>query len=437
MDKAYLEKLDASEISRFDEIWNSEPEHLDVFFKYKTVSEALKKGNQASIDGFDTKILPNTIPFSDKTFVQICTGCSCVNSPELIMPYLERELVIPILNGWYENYPTKFIESILRYPHVSKVEYLGVRNLILSKTAKLLSQKRVDSIRDDCLKIVNTLSVSKDRQNFYGSEVVTFFSNIQPAQTCDREITYALLDSLKKNNFEEFNNISMLSHEIEAVRNIKAFSFMPQVELSTLQSLKIQKPLNNQLDILPYDVRDSIMNGLEIAYNPQIPLETYIDIVSERKTKISGIVNKIVDKANPDKTSFLSNLQTELEYINEQVRTLESSTGKLTVNFITNFALQNKGSIVACILIGASASMLGLDIASSTAGAASAAALTKAVSHKVKLSVPKEATVLKTKLCNKIEPYYEQLLAKSLSIDIDAVQVWRIKSKLKNAKSIE
>jgi hypothetical protein len=428
-----LESLDKAEsarvLERANDLLNNHSEDFESIFRNKKIPELIKKGNQAHVDGFDNELLPNSIPFSDKTFLQICTDCPCVKNPSLLTPYLERDQVIPILDSVYSAYPDKFIESIITYPHITTHEYRNYRTITIltqPKQPKTMSPKTFYKMRQECFELVKDITPRKETNIYLAREVLTFFANITPAFTQDRPLTKEFLTSCRDKNVNNIDAFSMLSHSIGAVRNIQAFSFMPQMKLK----LENASALNNI-----QDANDLILNGLELAFNPKMPIDAYLDIISERKQKIRAIVNQIIDKSNPEKASFLSNLQSELERINEQGRTIDSSSKKLSIDFLTKFSLQNKGSIVACILAGLGVGSLGLGTVASVTSAITAAGVTKAASNKINILIPTEGRVLKERAKKKLEPYYEKMLAKSLSVDVEAIQVWTIKKEIKSIKT--
>jgi hypothetical protein len=177
------------------------------------------------------------------------------------------------------------------------------------------------------------------------------------------------------------------------------------------------------------DVKESIMKGLKISYDASIPLETYLDIICERKSAIKGIVEKIMVAAEPEKETFLSNLRAEIEKINQEVEGINSSRKRIIFDLSTNFAVQNKGSIVAGLITAATLGTMGLGFIGCGAGVVLGIG-TKLVSKRADISIPEEADTIRRQLRAFIEPSYEQLMAKTLSSNVQAIQLWRIKKRL-------
>lgn len=434
MDKTFLKKLDASEFSRVEEkaeeVRKETSLQITSLFRSEVVAKTLEKGNQAFINGFEQEILPNTIPFSDRVFLEICPACKCVKSPELLTPYLERGLVVPILGAFYQNYSPRFIESILGYPHISRFEFDGGRILTFQRTvAKLMSETEVTTLEKKCNSLIQNLPLNRERKLWETHRLETVFINLQPYFYPDNKILHKLSKSLEERNSSKFTRLFILSHVIYSFRNSQVFSFIPQVRIEHVGTLKL---LNKReyggvkFDIS--DIRRFIMTGLKLSYDLSLPLGTYLDIVSERKSKISNIVNNIIDKAKPEKETFLTNLQTELEHINQEVEALKSSKKGVAIDLVTNFALQNK-SIIAGLIMGASMGIAGLGFVGCGAGMASGIA-TKIVSKKTEISMPKEADALTKRLTTVLEPHYEKILAKALSANIHTIQIWQLRKKV-------
>lgn len=429
MDRAFLKKLDESEQSRLEEIVNASTEGKlgsISLFKSDIVTKTLKKGKQVLVSGFDANILPNTIPFSDRVFVEICPTCKCVKSPSLLTPYLERDLVVPILDSKYVDYTQNFIESILGYPHISMIEYYEIRKLLLEQTSiPLISRKEVAGIEQRCTQFSRSLGEG----SLAARQAETIFWNMQPVYVSDMEFLLELIKAMEKRDIEALNRLFDVSSVVGKARCSQVFSFIPQVRVGELENLKMIPKNYRGLTFESSSIRDSIMAGIKIAYDTSIPLETYLDIVSERKSKITEIVRNIVSKAEPERTTFFSNLRVQLEHINHEVETLKLSKKGLLINLITNFVTQNKGSILAGLITSASLGLIGLGFVSCGAGAASGIA-TKFLTRKAGISIPKEADRLTGKISTVFEPYYECMLAKTLSTDLQAIQVWQIRKRL-------
>ena len=294
MDKSPMEKLDKSESSRIDALKHSKDGADPIScFRSDIVQAVIRAGSQAFVEGFASPILPNTIPFGDRTFVEICPTCTCVKSPNLLLPYLERDLVVPVLDSEYKGYSPHFIDEVLRYPHISAYEFYGIRNIALRNKNRTASDAEIAAIKRSCFKANEKNSVVRE------SRLDTIVSNLEPYYLEDLPFLLNVLQNLQKKQRKLLDLQMYLSHLVAAFRCSEAFSFTPQVTLDDLSILGWIPQEHKGVHFDLADVRETIMNGLKISYDSSIPLETYLDIVSERKTKIREIVRKIMKEANP------------------------------------------------------------------------------------------------------------------------------------------
>jgi len=431
VDKAFLEKLEASEEARLHEAFqdsSKKDSSITTFFKSDDVRKTLEKGSQAFICGFNEELLPSIIPFSDRVLVEVCPKCKCVKRPDLLKPYLERQLVIPVLGDSYTNYPPEFVESIQGYPYVSYPEFYDIRSFAIRRgLAQLLSEAEVEGIRNACDQLMKHLPSNYIERS--QDAVDTVFCNLQPYLSSDLHPLLNLVESLKKKDLNDVDRIFHISHIVSAFRSGQVFSLIPQMRIRQLNYLDLTPLEFGELASEVPDVKASIMSGLRISYDTSIPLETYLDIICERKSAIRGIVEKIIIAAKPEKETFLSDLRVEIEKINQEVEKITSSRKRIVFDFLTNFAVQNKGSIVAGLITAAGLGTMGLGLVGCGAGLVSGIA-TKAISKKADISIPKEASAIGKQLYKYIEPNYEELMAKTLSSNVQAIQLWHIKKRL-------
>jgi len=431
VDKAFLEKLEASEKARLREAFkDSSKEDLPIttFFKSDDVRRTLEKGNQAIISGFDEKLLPSIIPFSDRVLVEVCPRCKCVRNPDLLKPYLERQLVIPVFGANFFYYPPEFVESIQGFPYISNPEFYDIRSFAIRRTVtQLLSEAEVEGILNTCNQLVKKFPSNyvEESQKY----VDTVFCNLQPYLSSDLNPLLNLMEGLKRKDWKELSRIFGISHIVNAFRSSQVFSLIPQIETGELNRLDLTPQEFGELAFEVPDVKESIMSGLKISYDASLPLETYLDIICERRSAIRGIAEKIIIAAKPEKETFLSDLRAEIEKLNQEVETIKSSRKRVIFDFLTNFAVQNKGSIVAGLITAASLGTMGLGLIGCGAGLVSGIA-TKAISKKADISIPEEASTIGRQLYKYVEPHYEELMAKALSSNVQAIQLWHLKKRL-------
>jgi hypothetical protein len=431
MDKAFLEKLETSENARLSVLFREageEDQPITSFFKSDTVKKTLEKGNQAIMSGFDRESLPMALPFSDRVLVEVCPTCECVKSPGLLEPYLERGLVIPVLGDVYTYFPPEFVESIIGYPYIAYTEFYGIRNFAIRRTvSQLMPKKEISAMAKICLELAK--GIRKLHGGTMYNEVDTVFYNLQPFLSSDIQLILDLMNALKKKNFGEIFRAVHISHIISAFRNSQVFSLIPQVGIRQLDFLDLIPQEYEELAFNAPDIRNFIMNGLKISYDPSIPVETYLDIISERKSAIREIVTRIINQAKPEDKGFFSNLRTEIEKVNQEVESLKTSKKRVVFDLLTNFAFQNKGSIVAGLMTAVSLGTIGLGFVGCGAGLTVSLA-TGALSRKISISIPEEASILSKKISARIEPHYEKMVAETLSFNVQAIQLWHLRRRI-------
>lgn len=434
MDKAYLDKLDLSEEKRVNEqiteISKNESKSLSPLFKNKNVALALEKGNQSLLSCYD-EILPNIVPFSEHVFMKICPTCWSDKSPSVLMPYLERNLIIPILQVPYSYYSPKVIETLLNYPHLSFYEYKSAKKFVLSKKGTCLPDAQVDSLNSRIISNFDKAFPSlKDTSR---QRVDSLFSRIEPFLYPDSELLFELLKSVQAKDINKYKSIQSISYLVNSFRNGQAFSLIPQVSIENVDALEFCNISNiGQIDFEVSDIRNNIMNGLKLSYNPALPLESYLDIVVEKRRVISNIVSRILKTPHADNIQLLSTIQAEIQRINYEAEKLQSSTKAMTLDLFTNFATGNK-SIIAGFVMAASMGVGGLGLLGCSAGIATGIG-GKVLSTKVDIQVPKISDKLKDRVSTFIEPSAEKILAKTLSTDINTIQVWQVRKRLNKIK---
>ena len=277
-DKSYLEKLDLSEAARVNEqvtqIEKQGTTDVSSIFKNKIVARALEKGNQSLLNGFN-EILPNIIPFSEHTFVHICPTCKCSKSPKLLLPYLERDLVIPVLGIPYPSYPTNFAETILSFPHISFHEYTEARKTVLKqRKEKLMSVSEVSSSERKCRSYVNSQFKNKTENRWWNEEIETFFANLEPYFYPDCNTINRLSEFLERKKFQKVDDTFKLGFLINMFRDSQAFSLVPQIGINQVDQLKMYSEFENgELNFDVTDIKSSIMSGLKLSYNPELPID--------------------------------------------------------------------------------------------------------------------------------------------------------------------
>jgi len=436
MNKEYLKKLDVSEKTRCGEFFERylKEGKLDEsgLFRYK-VAPKLKDRKLAFIGEFNREVLLAATPFYPTTILEICPFCKCVRDPTLLEPFLEKNRIIPMLTSEYNTFRKDFIDVILRYPHVSPYEYNCYRaTMLLSKVeATGVCGHCIDKYYKKTAKFIENLNLPQTKKSALKWEFDhSFMAGLDPYLLPEADLLFMYERALKQKDFTKVNQITNTAEETHKLRSAQAFSAIPQ--LSGEEVGAVQKLISSYPELkVDYDityVRKSVMSQLKLSYSPTMSVETYLDIVSQNERKIQKIVNDCIESGNPQDINFLSNLQREVEKINEEIREIESSKRAKFITLTTGFVAHNP-SIIAGILFGAGVG-LPIGLVGCGASAIGGGLIGGLVSKRGKVSTPKEAKELTKSFIELFEPAYEKFLAHSLSKNIKAIQVWRLQRAL-------
>jgi hypothetical protein len=113
MKKGYLTHVSKDEWARVDAIVESSSSRKQAvrgLFRNKSVSRSFESGTRSLVHGYEAQVLPSVGLFYDVVLLDVCPSCSCVVKPALLEPFLERNLVVPMLRADYEKYPVEFAE---------------------------------------------------------------------------------------------------------------------------------------------------------------------------------------------------------------------------------------------------------------------------------------------------------------------------------------
>jgi hypothetical protein len=434
MDKEYLARLDRAEKRRVDEILDemgrSNTVELPRLLRNDTVVEVVLTEGKALMDGYDANVLPTSTLFYKRFLLGICPSCQCARKPELLRPFLERDLVVPMLSSSYEHYPVAFADEILRYPHMSSHEFNSFRQLSLEiQEGKWVCPDCTDEIFKRTKSLLGRFR-PKSQKRLLKALVISVLRDLVPVLPPEQVLVNELNDCLKKQEEAKLPRILSLIACSGAFRSAQAFSAIPQVSMNDFgyleKRIKENQRLSSQLD-MP-EIRESVMQGLRLSYNPSLPIETYLDIVVPRRDKVQNLVSGIVKKSQPASNAFLSNLQNEIEKVNSEVRTLRSSKKTKLFGLVTNFVTHNKSLVTGC-LIAATLGLGGLAVIGCGSGVAAGIG-SKILQKYQQVYLPKEGKELKEELLRWVEPGYERFLSHLLSRSANVVQVWQLQEKL-------
>jgi len=439
-----FDKIDKEEIEKVKElekkVGSGEKVGPDEIFGSKTIPRLFKEGPLTFFESFDnTGMLQLSCVFYPRILISICPECSCVKKPELIEPYLEREVVLPILSHSLADYDANFANLVVQYP------YIGIFTLdFLKRLTSLMRHNQVlceHCFQKSCKDILKKLSSTEkditkaNSVKNYLQEVI--FPKLRPASETQLRILQQVEEVIVQRKLQL---LLPLSNEAEFYHSLKIasiFQAVPQISEHDLSNIA------DNLDKMGISIgpqaleeikdRELIAKALKLDYNPNMDIEEYLDIVLPRRKKISSLINELIE--SEEKENLLSSINDKIWEINNEI---SSSKAIETANFLTNFVFDN-ASILLTMLAGgvigySSASFLGCGLGS-IGGVASATA-GKLVSKHMNLRIPKYPRKTIEWLKEKIESPQQRLTAAILSKDVKVIQIWALRRKLERIERL-
>lgn len=433
-----FEEIDKKEDKRISDLWDSfhsdeEIADADVFDN-ETIPMILKEKPLAFWDSFRVANprLPLNCLLFPRTLVQICPGCDCSDEPELLKPYLEKELILPLLTHDLAQYPREFSELIIQYPYVGVQSYsFFVSSKFIEEGSVLLCEHCFD---ERCDKISKILSETCRDEETASSLKDVLFPHLSLACREELQILKEVKDAVVQKNLELLDPLFHKASLLSALRSAQAFKAIPQVDHDDLTNIantlgKLEVFIDQEI-IQEVVEKEWVIQALNLDYNPKLSIEDYLDIIIPRRKKINSLVNDLISSG---KREQIAKINDEIWQIN---RELVSSETLESLTFLTNFVFDNSKilfSMFAGALIGYhAASFAGCGLGG--LGGLAGGILEKLTKHKpFKIAeYPRKTTEwIKTKL----EGPEEKLLSILLSKDIKVIQLWALTQKLKKEKT--
>jgi len=255
--------------------------------------------------------------------------------------------------------------------------------------------------------------------------------DLSPFLPTERLLAEDIINSMTAGDLPRLRRLFSMSSCVGLFRTAQAFSAVPQIgmkDYTTLETLAKRMP-EFKIDFDIAEIRSSVLRGLRLAYDPAIPVSTYLDIVLARRDRVQRLVLDMVEKSKPASDTFYSNLQREIERINTEIRSLRSSKRGQLLEFATAFLSHNK-SVVAGSLIGSLLGATQFGLLGCTSGSVVGSVAGESLRRFGKISVPQQGKRIKEALLSRLEPTYQKLLSQSLSTSLSAIQVWDLQKRL-------
>lgn len=444
MSKAIFREIDKKEMGRFEQLYKAAEKEEKIapeeIFGSEVIPDILKEKPLSFVPYFrenDPSIPLNCLLFS-RILVDICPSCSCNQKPELIKPYLERGMILPLLAGPLGAYNPKFAEIVIQYPYVNALAYdylkveqtyaLDKHNIGTCPHCFELTCKRI-------LKKLSKSNLSKSRlDNLRETLLQTTFPTLDPTLGQESQMIKEIEAVIDKGRIELLAPILDKIEIYDELKVSRTFSAIPRVNENDLLNIsKISRSMGlADVTSIAAQVEEKIhvAKALGIEYNPNTPIEDYLDTIQPRRKKVNSLINGFISTNKENRGKRLLELNDALWTINKEISTSKAIE---SLTFFTDF-VSNNAQIVLGVLIGgligySSASFAGCGLG--TVGGLSSGFLGKLVSKHAGLRVPKLPKTTIEWLKEKIESPEERLLSMLLSKDVRTIQVWSLRKKLK------
>jgi hypothetical protein len=436
MSKDIYERIDTQEKKKIEiaaEIFSKKHEiSLHDIFGNKTIEKELMSGPRLWTNSFPEayETLPlNSIIYS-KILNSICPSCTCTKEPSLLMPFLERGVVLPVLTAPLSQYPVEFAGLVIQYP------YVGLETQRFLRFVRRYTSDEKGGICSDCYEkkwkqicdYVESLPVEKKTKNDLLTACRWTFQSLYPAQRPEVSLLLSFEECIKQREWNKLAPIADRADILSNLRNSQVFRAVPQVSQFDLDN--IAQTLQNKYSFsteISVEEKELALRALNIDYNPAMPIEEYLDIVLPRKQRINRLVEEILSSKKKEET--FSKIEDEIWAINCEV---SSSKAIECFSFTTNLVFDN-ARILSSMLLGAfvgycSGNFTGCGLGS--AGGLAIGSVAKKLSEKVNFKVRNYPRKTSEWLKSKMESPEEHIIAKILAKDIKTIQVWSLRKKL-------
>ena len=433
MSKSKFIEIDEKEAKRIDELdtefENRKDVSLATLFDSELIPKIVKKEPRIFQDCPDQLNLPINCLLYERVYCTIYTNCDSALDPQLIKPYLERGLLLPILASPLSSYKTAFSELITNYPYVSCYTFDLLRfyeDMDYDAEGGLCEQH----LENEKNLIYHDLSLQvKDKKQFKKLKSrleYYFFPKLEPVFGVEAQTIYNLHNEIKKNQLKAIEPLMQRAELLQQLRNSQVFKAIPQTNGDYLTDTQSQIEKLNCRGILELEkefiTKDWIANTLGINYNYKMPVEQYLDYIIPRKKKINNLLNDI---AKNQSGNSIKSIKDEIWKINNEI---ENSKAIETWTFLVNLTQKN-WKVVLGLIIG---SLIGSN--SGNGCSVDPNEIKNKIPEKSALKIPDYPKKTVEWLKEKLEDPSEKIIAKMLSQELKTIQVWNIRKRLSQEK---
>jgi hypothetical protein len=422
LDKLHEERLEGLRV-RINETGEFDP--ADVFLSEKIV-ETLPE-EKAFLPSYNLPKILAALPFSPVAYVTVCPLCIKEGQIANFSRLLESGRVIPVLSGLYTRYPENVREVVTRFPHISSHEYWFYR---YCQIASFSSGGVCPHCVDKTLKEIGDKVSRRKNAAAYVEECDEIRSNLMPMINPDSELLDAAAKACESRRLGQVRHLRRMSETIHQIRTAQAFYAPVSLDEADLSALPkgVSESLDKTLDIT-VELKKTVAEGLGLCVPLDLPLEAYLEIVSDYQPQISGVVQQALATATQE--ASIDVVAKNIQDINAEVLRIKNLKRYTFFEASIGFYRNHPALVNATLLAGAMGLTTGL--AGCATGIAAASA-TKLAKRKGWLKGNKAAQRLGRMIARDLQPHLDRVLASYVGGALPAVNVLSLRKKIESRK---
>ncbi len=426
--------LENEENDRIEHLLQKGEVDLIDFFKYDKIKNAFNEDYLIIQGSFKNNYnVISSLPLYSYIFMELCPICAPpINK---IRPLLDTGYVFPILISKYSTYPNVFVKEIIKYPHVTNLEYFTTRDLVLrEKIEKFIC---LHCTKEKFSKI-EIIGLNAKEEGSLRKKIDAIINRLSPFSSSEEEFLINLELLLKKKDFNKINTLLEISDVVFNIRTAEAFASPLYITNNINVGDAIDKYIPMQLNQLLQFPEDIILKGLDLEAPADINITKYIEIIMNNRDAIKGIAKHIISQASKNEninSLDISNLLNEIVKLNEEVRRLQKSKKYKILKIGTDILSANKGlisTLICAVALGFQGNLIGCAVSTSAGILGKILKDDQNVKNIIKkFNIKGPTQELKELILNSLEPSLQKMLSIYFSTELKVIQAMRIKDKIK------
>ena len=439
MDEKKLILLDKEEEDRIKYSFNQPSSDLYNILKYDKIKKALLS-DVLIIQGSSKNLINivSSLPFHSFVFFELCPDC--MPNIEILKPLLDTNCVFPILLKGYQNCPESFVSELLKYPHMTIVEYMTLRFHLLGNLSEQVACPHCveESIADDITSFSMSCTKDDDKDHFLNL-IHYILDMLAPFSSLDDELLIVLKGILKQCNLDKLSAFLEVGSLIGRIKTAAAFNSPLSISSNISRVDDFEKYVPQDLNDIMQFSDDIIIKGLELDIPTNLKLVKYIDIIMNNRNNIKKITKHIINKAsknNYTKDANSSLLINEIANINEKIRMVQKSRKYKLYKIGTDILSANKGlisSLACATLMGIYGNLVACGMSASAGIAGKLFKSNNKINSVINsINAGKPIQELRELILELIEPPLRGILSIYFWKDLKIIQAMRIREQINN-----